>query len=226
MKKTFFVTGTDTDIGKTVGTVALLEAAAKRGLKAAALKPVASGCEMIDGQLRNEDVLRLQKAAGIRQEYDQLVAYAFEPFTAPHIAAEAMGVPIQLEILSEKLHALEQTDADVIFVEGAGGWRLPLGHGHFLSDWVKYENMPVIMVVGAQLGCINHALLTYEAIHHDMLELAGWCVNRVHQGMSHYPETLDTLKSMLPAPFLGEIPYLARPHESDLGQYLDLSALL
>ena len=226
MTKTFFITGTDTEVGKTVSTVALLRAAAKRNLLAVAYKPVASGCDLMEEGLCNQDVILLQKNASLRQAYEDVVGYCFEPHIAPHIASEECGIPIQLEVLSKGLGHLRDTDADVIFVEGAGGWRLPLGNGQFLSDWVRHENLPVILVVGAKLGCLNHAMLTYEAICHDHLQVAGWCVNRVHPGMSHYHSNVETLKSLIQAPFLGEIPYLARPFESDLGQYLDLSPLL
>ena len=226
MTKTFFITGTDTEVGKTVSTVALLRAANKLGLLTAAYKPVASGCDLMEEGLCNQDVVMLQKNTSLRLAYEELVGYCFEPHIAPHIASEESGVPIELDVLSDGLKRLRETDADMIFVEGAGGWRLPVGHGHFLSDWVRHENLPVILVVGAKLGCLNHAMLTYEAIQHDPLNIAGWCVNRIHPGMSHYKANLETLKSLLPAPFLGEIPYLARPFESDLGQYLDLSPLL
>ena len=227
MSKTFFVTGTDTDVGKTTSTLALLHAAAAQGLKAVAYKPVAAGCEIMEDGLCNQDVLLLQKNSSLPLSYEQVVGYSFEAFSSPHIAAEESGVTIKLNVLSEGLAALQQqTDADIIFVEGAGGWRVPIGHGHFLSDWVKYENLPVIMVVGARLGCINHAVLTHEAIHHDMLPLVGWCMNRINPAMSHYQSNLETLKSLLPAPFLGEIPYINKPYEHNLGQYLDISSLL
>lgn len=226
MTKTFFITGTDTEVGKTVSTVALLRAANKLGLLTAAYKPVASGCDLMEEGLCNQDVVMLQKNTSLRLAYEELVGYCFEPHIAPHIASEESGVPIELGVLSDGLKRLKETDADMIFVEGAGGWRLPVGHGHFLSDWVRHENLPVILVIGAKIGCLNHAMLTCEAIQHDRLNIAGWCVNRIHPGMSHYKANLETLKSLLPAPFLGEIPYLARPFESDLGQYLDLSPLL
>ncbi len=226
MTKTFFVTGTDTDVGKTVSTAALLKAATRLGLKSAGFKPVAAGCDLMDGQLLNQDVLQLQRASSVKLDYEQQVGYAFEPHIAPHIAAEESGRIIKLDVLSQRLQVLNDSGAEVVFVEGAGGWRIPIGHGHFLSDWVRLENLPVILVVGARLGCLNHALLTYEAIHRDMLNLAGWCINRIHPNMSHYQANLETLKSLLPAPFLGEIPYLSRPFDSDLGQYLDLSPLL
>lgn len=226
MTKTFFITGTDTEVGKTVSTVALLRAANKLGLLTAAYKPVASGCDLMEEGLCNQDVVMLQKNTSLRLAYEELVGYCFEPHIAPHIASEESGVPIELGVLSDGLKSLKETDADMIFVEGAGGWRLPVGHGHFLSDWVRHENLPVILVIGAKIGCLNHAMLTCEAIQHDRLNIAGWCVNRIHPGMSHYKANLETLKSLLPAPFLGEIPYLARPFESDLGQYLDLSPLL
>ena len=226
MTKTFFITGTDTEVGKTVSTVALLRAANKLGLLTAAYKPVASGCDLMEEGLCNQDVVMLQKNTSLRLAYEELVGYCFEPHIAPHIASEESGVPIELGVLSDGLKRMKETDADMIFVEGAGGWRLPVGHGHFLSDWVRHENLPVILVIGAKIGCLNHAMLTCEAIQHDRLNIAGWCVNRIHPGMSHYKANLETLKSLLPAPFLGEIPYLARPFESDLGQYLDLSPLL
>jgi dethiobiotin synthetase len=226
MTKSFFITGTDTEVGKTVSTVALLRAANKLGLLTAAYKPVASGCDLMEEGLCNQDVVLLQKNTSLRLEYEELVGYCFEPHIAPHIASEESGVPIEFGVLSDGLRRLKETDADMIFIEGAGGWRLPVGHGHFLSDWVRHEDLPVILVVGAKLGCLNHAMLTCEAIQHDRLKIAGWCVNRIHPGMSHYKANLETLKSLMPAPFLGEIPYLARPFESDLGQYLDLSVLL
>lgn len=227
MSKTFFVTGTDTDVGKTTSTLALLQAAAARGLKAVAFKPVAAGCEIMEEGLCNQDVLFLQKHSTLPLNYEQVVGYSFEPFSSPHIAAEESGVTIKLDVLSDGLSRLQKaTNADIIFVEGAGGWRVPIGNGHFLSDWVKYENLPVIMVVGARLGCINHALLTYEAIHRDMLPVAGWCMNRINPAMSHYQANLETLKSLIPSPYLGEIPYINKPHEHGLGHYLDISSLL
>lgn len=111
-------------------------------------------------------------------------------------------------------------------MEGAGGWYLPLDRKHLLSDWVKQENMPVILVVGAKLGCLNHALLTFAAIRNDRLPVAGWVINRLHSAMSHYQENLDTLRGMLPAPFLGEIPFINNPFEADLQGRLDISPLL
>jgi dethiobiotin synthetase len=227
MSKIFFVTGTDTDVGKTTSTLALLHAAAARGLKAVAYKPIAAGSEIMDEGLCNQDVMLLQMHSNIPLSYDQVVGYSFEPFSAPHIAAEESGVTIKLDVLSDGLKQLcEAAKPDIIFVEGAGGWRVPIGHGHFLSDWVKHENLPVLLVVGARLGCLNHALLTYEAIHHDMLPLAGWCINRINPAMSHYQSNLDTLTSLLPAPFLGEIPFINKPYEHNLGKYLDISPLL
>ena len=226
MTKTFFITGTDTEVGKTVSTVALLRAANKQGLLTAAYKPVASGCDLMEDGLCNQDVVMLQKNTSLHLAYDEVVGYCFEPHIAPHIAAEETGVPIEFDVLTEGLNRLRETDADVLFVEGAGGWRLPVGHGHFLSDWVRHEDLPVILVIGVKLGCMNHAMLTYEAIQRDRLRIAGWCINQIHPGMSHYKANVETLKSLISEPFLGEIPYLARPFESDLGHYLDISALL
>lgn len=227
MTKTYFITGTDTDVGKTTCTIALLQAAAAMGIKAVAYKPIAAGCEIMEEGLCNQDVLFLQKHSHVPLHYEDVVGYSFEPFSSPHIAAEESGVTINFDVLSSGLNKLKQTaNADIIFVEGAGGWRVPIGNGHFLSDWVKYENLPVIMVVGARLGCLNHAMLTYESIHRDMLQMQGWCVNRINPAMGHYQANLETLKSLLPAPYLGEVPFINKPFEHQLGKYLDISALL
>ena len=226
MTKTFFITGTDTEVGKTVSTVALLRAANKLGLLTAAYKPVASGCDLMEEGLCNQDVVMLQKNTSLRLAYEQLVGYCFEPHIAPHIASDECGVPIELDVLSQGLTRLKETDADMIFVEGAGGWRLPIGQGNFLSDWVRHEDLPVILVVGARLGCLNHALLTVAAIRQQGLRIAGWVVNRVDPHMSRYEENLGTLKALLPAPFLGEIPFVEAVHEADLCGYLDVEPLL
>lgn len=225
MANTFFVTGTDTDVGKTLVTEALMQAVSDSGISVAGYKPVASGCERIDGELKNKDALILQAVSSIALLYREHNPYAFAPAIAPHIAASQANVTISLERLSEGLAALKDNDAEWIFVEGAGGWRLPLNDEHYLSDWVKKEQLPVILVVGMRLGCINHALLTLEAIERDGLAVAGWVINQVYPNMSHYQENVAALKQRIKAPLLGEIPWLAGEPTDSVDQYINIDAL-
>lgn len=226
MAKTFFVTGTDTEVGKTFVTRALMRAAREAGKKVLGYKPVASGCDWVDGELKNSDALGLQAESSIPLPYAMHNPYAFAPAIAPHIAAREANEPIGIARIGEGLARLKETAADWIFVEGAGGWRLPLDERLLLSDWVKKEHLPVILVVGARLGCINHALLTLEAIRHDGLVVAGWVLNRVDPQMSHYPDNADTLKQLISAPLLGEIPWLAEGGPEAADSFVDLSPLL
>ncbi|GHA17757.1 dethiobiotin synthase [Oceanisphaera arctica] len=226
MVKTFFITGTDTEVGKTFVTRALMQAAAEAGKKVLGYKPVASGCELINGELKNSDALTLQAASSIRLPYAMHNPYAFAPAIAPHIAAEKASETISIHHIGEGLARLKETAVDWIFTEGAGGWRLPLDEQHLLSDWVKKEHLPVILVVGARLGCINHALLTLDAIRHDGLVVAGWVLNRVDPEMSHYEENAVTLKQRIKAPLLGEIPWLDEESMNSANNFIDIAPLL
>lgn len=226
MVKSFFITGTDTDVGKTLVARTLLLEFAAQGIRCAGYKPISAGCARTAEGLRNQDALLLQAAARLPLPYELVNPFAFEPPIAPHIAASEVGESIPLSGLSEGLRNMEQAGAELILVEGAGGWCLPLDSRTLLSDWVRQEQLPVILVVGAKLGCLNHALLTVAAIRHGGLPLAGWVMNRVDGQMSRYQENLDTLRGLLPAPFLGEIPFVNKPLEADLRGYLDISPLL
>ncbi|PSJ46951.1 dethiobiotin synthase [Zobellella taiwanensis] len=225
MAKTFFVTGTDTEVGKTFVTRALMRAAREAGKKVLGYKPVASGCELVEGELKNSDALTLRAESSLLLPYAMHNPYAFAPAIAPHIAAREANEPISIARIGEGLARLKETAADWIFAEGAGGWRLPLDERHFLSDWAKKEHLPVILVVGARLGCINHALLTLEAIRHDGLVVAGWVLNRVDPQMSHYKDNAETLKAMISAPLLGELPWLPDDGGTAAG-FIDLAPLL
>ena len=226
MVKSFFITGTDTDVGKTLVARTLLREFAAQGIRCAGYKPVSAGCARTAEGLRNQDALLLQQAASLALPYDRVNPFAFEPPIAPHIAAREVGETIPLSGLSAGLREIEQAGAELVIVEGAGGWFLPLDRNHLLSDWVKQENLPVIVVVGAKLGSLNHALLPFAAIRHMDLPIAGWVINRLSDGMSHYQENLETLRGLLPAPFLGEIPFVNNPLEADLRGCLDISPLL
>ena len=208
MAKSFFLAGTDTDIGKTFVATALLKAAEKQGKSTLGMKPVAAGCEQTDDGLRNEDALALIDAMSLSLPYEQVNPVALEPAIAPHIAAEQAGRNITVSRLAGFCRGLMMQRADFVVIEGAGGWRVPLNPRETLADLAKELQLPVILVVGMRLGCISHALLTAEAIVRDGLQLAGWVANHIDPGMSCYDENLDTLKRRLPFTFLGEVPHL------------------
>ncbi|WP_088328636.1 dethiobiotin synthase [Lacimicrobium sp. SS2-24] len=221
--KSFFVTGTDTEVGKTFVTATMLHQLAYRRFQTIGFKPVASGSEETEDGLRNADALTLQAASTLALTYEQVNPFTFLPAIAPHIAAKEQGQVISLKRLTEHYHKLKQLGADYLFTEGAGGWRLPLGDDDYLSDFVKAEKIDVILVVGMRLGCLNHALLTCEAIAADGLNLAGWVANQVELDMPHIETNLESLKQRIQAPFLGYIPRLNDPESSQ--QYLDLTPL-
>lgn len=222
--KCFFVTGTDTEVGKTFVSRAMLTQLKNRRLKTAAYKPVASGCELTEQGLCNEDALTLQAASTFNIEYALVNPYAFAQPIAPHLAAAQTGVNIELSTLADTQQQLQALQPDVLLVEGAGGWRLPLGQGQFMSDYVKQQKMPVILVVGMRLGCLNHALLTAEAIRRDGLELAGWVANQVETNMPLLEENQAFLQAHLDAPLLGCIPRLSDTEMAS--QYLDLTPII
>lgn len=220
----YFVTGTDTEVGKTFVTQSMLHQLAYRRFKTIGFKPVASGCSASSQGLQNADALALRAASTLHLSYQQVNPYAFEPAIAPHIAAEQSGRKIELEKLHHHYADLSSLSPDFILTEGAGGWRLPLGQGNYLSDFVKQENMEVVLVVGMRLGCLNHTLLTAEAIAKDGLKLAGWVANQVELDMANIEDNLESLKQGLTAPLLGYIPRLNDPEHAQ--QYLDLTPLL
>lgn len=225
MTKRYFVTGTDTEVGKTVASCALLQAAALRGYRTVGYKPVASGSEMTTDGLRNGDALALQRNSTLSLAYQDINPYTFAEPTSPHIISADEGRPILATVMSDGLRALE-AQADWVLVEGAGGWFTPLSTTLTFADWVLAEQLPVILVVGVKLGCINHAMLTAQAVQHAGLTLAGWVANDVTPPGKRHQEYMATLSRVLPAPLLGEIPWLDEsPECAPTGQYLDLSAL-
>lgn len=224
MSKIFFLTGTDTDVGKTVASVAILQACAKQNLRVAGYKPVAAGSSETLAGLRNYDAVRLKEVSSIELTYDEVNPCLLHEPCSPHIAARLADESIDFDLLSSGLHQLAEK-TDLTLVEGAGGWRVPVNDELTLADWVKAEQLPVILVVGVKLGCLSHTLLTAEAIRHDGLNIVGWIANRINPGVEHYNEILKTLEIRLNAPKIGEIPYLASIKSRDLSQYIDLKAL-
>jgi len=225
-KHSFFIAGTDTDAGKTLVSTGILEWGNRQGLRTIGLKPVAAGCDETPDGLRNSDALLLQRAASVELSYDQVNPVALLPPIAPHIAAAQAGRTLSADRLAALCRGSMMKPADLLLVEGAGGWRVPLSSREMLSRVPQLLNLPVILVVGMKLGCLNHAVLTAEAIVRDGLQLAGWVANRIDPDMSCYAENLETLKGMLRAPLLGEIPRLAQPSAQAASEYLDLSPLL
>ena len=204
-KQQFFITGTDTDAGKTYVGAGLLKAAARQERRSLGLKPIAAGAEWVDGKLCNEDALALQAASSVRLAYEQINPVVFEPAIAPHIAAAKEGKIVSVSRLEGFVRGALLTPHDFSVVEGAGGWRVPLNDRELLSDLAKRLALPVIVVVNMRLGCLNHALMTMEAIHRDGLNIAGWVANGGQQSMPCYAENLATLKTMATAPLLGTL---------------------
>ena len=210
MSKTFFVTGTDTEVGKTFVTAYMMnQLQARYDKTVAGLKPIAAGAKWKNEQWENEDALMLQQAASEAIPLKIVNPICFEEPIAPHIAAQKVDYPISFDELSCGLAEIEQYHSDYLFVEGAGGWLLPINDKELLSEWVAAQQLPVILVVGLRLGCLNHALLTYQAIQQSGANCVGWVGNQVDAAFSHMQENIDTLKQRLPVDCLGIIPFLA-----------------
>ncbi|MBD8161699.1 dethiobiotin synthase [Erwinia persicina] len=219
MLKRLFVTGTDTEVGKTVVSRALLQKLATNNKRAVGYKPVAKSSQQTEEGPRNKDALVLQGSSSVQLPYQ-----AINPITLLDDEISTSATPISYATLSHGLHALND-QADYIVVEGTGGWRSLMNDLRPLSDWAVQEQLPVVLVVGIKLGCISHALLTAQAVINDGLPLLGWVANRINPGLAHYAEIIDVLRDKIPAPLLGELPYLPRAETRDLAHYLDLTAL-
>lgn len=222
----FFITGTDTEIGKTTCTAALVHAAARRGLRAAGLKPVAAGQELRAGRWINEDVALLHAAQQAGLSEAEVGPIQLRSPCAPHLAARLEGRPIRRAAVLAAVQA-PLAGLDLAFIEGVGGFRVPLDEeaGWDSADLARDLAAPLILVVGLRLGCINHALLTAEAIQARGLALAGWIANTVDGQMLQHGENLATLRALLPAPCLGAIPRLDPPTPEAVAAHLDALAL-
>ena len=231
LKQRYFIAGTDTDVGKTLVACALLAQARSRGLTTAAVKPVAAGCIETEDGLRNDDADQLLAQCTVPLHYEQVNPIAFLEPIAPHIAAKKLGQRMQVDRLAGFTSGVLMQGANLTLVEGAGGWRVPVNERETLADLAISLSMPVILVVGMRLGCINHALLTVEAITKDGLKLAGWVANCVDPEMAELEANIATLQSRIKAPMIGLVPHLTgigTPAERvDACQtYLDLDTLV
>lgn len=206
-----FVTGTDTEVGKTRVSVALIELLQQQGLTVAGMKPIASGCDITSEGLRNDDAVKLSQQSSVDLPYDLINPYAFEPAIAPHIAADQAGIKIDLNIIRQNYKQIQQ-QVDAVVVEGAGGWLVPLNNTQTIADLAVCLDLPIIMVVGIRLGCINHALLTVKAIESTGLKLQGWIANHI-EFSEQSSEIMQTLTQQIVVPCLGCIPTL-KPQQS------------
>lgn len=227
VRRSYLVTGTDTGVGKTLVSCALLRAAASAGYSTAAIKPVAAGAINHGEGLRNEDALQLQAASSLQLAYDEVNPICLEAALAPHIAAKQAGRRLSVERITGFCQGMLMQRATVTVIEGVGGWRVPLNDRETFADVAKQLKLPVILVVGMRLGCLNHALLTAEAIIRDGLTLAGWVANTIDPAMPARSENLQTLQEqLLMMPLLADIPFLSSPPSTDIAAtHIDLAAL-
>ncbi|MDH5357797.1 MAG: dethiobiotin synthase [Gammaproteobacteria bacterium] len=208
-----FVTGTDTGVGKTRISVGLIELLKQQGLRVAGMKPVASGCAVTDEGLRNEDAVALRSHANVDLPYERINPYAFEPAIAPHIAAQQLGVTIELSQIKHNYDVILQ-QVDAVVVEGAGGWLVPLNEQDTLAVLAVQLGLPVVLVVGIRLGCINHTLLTVDAIRQSGLPLYGWVANQLEEN-EQADAMIDTLEQRISAPCIGVVPPLTEQQTAE-----------
>lgn len=219
-----FVTGTDTEVGKTLISAAMLHALVKTGVRACGMKPVAAGAVRKGADWHNDDADRLAAAGNVVMLTSLTTPYLFKVPAAPHIAAGLEGIAIEsAPILAAYLEVAAATDA--VVVEGIGGFRVPLSDSFDTADLAQQLDLPVVLVVGLRLGCINHALLTVEAITARGLQLVGWVANEMEVDMNFADENIEALLMRIPAPLLGRVPRLAQPCAAAAAEYLDFSGL-
>lgn len=216
-----FITGTDTGIGKTWISAAIMQLLKAQHQNVIGMKPIASGCESTAAGLRNEDALLLQQQSSIEIAYEQINPYAFEPAIAPHIAAAQSGVTIDIQHIKQTYQALSQ-QADWVIVEGVGGWQVPLNEDETIADLAAALDLPVILVIGMRLGCINHALLSAASIEQSGSKLAGWIANFVDPQMAEQQQNLLSLQQRIAAPLLGSVPYQQTLDAEHIAGWLDL----
>lgn len=223
----YFVTGTDTDVGKTLVATALLASARAQGLSTLGLKPVAAGCRQEPEGWRNDDALALLAASTLTPlTYEEVNPVALPAACSPHIAASQAGRRLSIRQLAGYCRGSLSRRADLTLIEGAGGWRVPVSEQEMLSGLPRELQLPVILVVGVRLGCLNAALLTGEAVLRDGLRLAGWVANILDPDMTGLEENVQTLARLLPAPCLGRLPWVPGLDAQAAATHLDIQPLL
>lgn len=224
MSQCIFITGTDTEVGKTLVSRALIMALVKLNYRVSGFKPIAAGCEKTEQGMINEDATALQQVSNVDLTYTEINPFALVLPTSPHIAAKRESITIDFDVLDKNLEQ-HQRKSDIVVVEGAGGWKVPISDNEFLSTWVNKQKLPVIVVIGIRLGCLNHAMLTIESIKNEGLEVLGWVANTVDPSFEFYEENIQFLEHHISAPKLAEIPYLTKQDMMNVGQYIDLRLL-
>lgn len=206
MTRGFFITGTDTDVGKTEIALGIMKSFQRQGLKVAAMKPVSAGCRHTAEGLRNEDALRLMQQASVELPYELVNPYAFEQPVAPHIAAAEAGTSMQIQPLLDAYRQIA-TQADMVVVEGAGGWLVPVNQTQTMADVAIALQLPVILVVAIRLGCLNHALLSMQSISQSGLKCAGWIANHLSEPDDIARQNIQTLQQRLGVPLLDVVQF-------------------
>lgn len=207
MKKVFFITGTDTNIGKTTVSCEILKIAKKNGYKSCGYKPISTGGILINGKLVNKDAFLLKKYSAIKLNYKDINPIVFLQKTSPNIASKLSNKKIKFKTITNKLNKLKKI-SNFIVIEGIGGWYTPISNRNTLADWVLLKNLHVILVVGLKLGCINHSILTAEAILNKKINLIGWIANEIIPKYKYKKDYILTLKNNIPSPMIGIIPFL------------------
>ncbi len=214
----FFITGTDTEIGKTFVSTLLIQLLVNDGLQVVGMKPIASDARKVKGELQNEDALALISASNVTADYKIINPYVFAEAVSPHIAAAEEKINIDLNKIKNCFDQLEKK-SDAVVVEGVGGWYAPLSLETTISDLAKALQLPIILVIGLRLGCLNHALLTAQAIRQSGLPVAGWIANHIEEDFSHVEQNILMLKhSLSDFPFLGSVPYQKTSYEHALNK--------
>lgn len=222
MTKGFFITGTDTDIGKTRIALGLINKLNTMGHTTTVMKPLSAGCDSTPDGLRNDDAVQLIQQASFKPDYDKVNPYAFKPAIAPHLAAEKENTVIDLSRIKNIFDELS-AQADYIVVEGAGGWKVPINKQQTMAELAEALALPVILVTGMRLGCLNHAILTVESIQHAGIPIAGWIANTLSKDFTELDANIKTLKEHLEIPFLGTVPYMEKCEPQQTGQYINIS---
>lgn len=225
MSRGYFITGTDTDVGKTWISLALLTALQRKGYSTIAIKPVACGCVYKDGIYQNDDAVKLQYQASVHIPYEQVNPYALPAPIAPHLAAAKIGQKIDIDRIRQ-IHHQQQNKADYVVMEGVGGWLVPLNVRDTTADMVKALDTPVILVVGIRLGCLNHALLTHAAIREQGIRLIAWVANCIDKDCLEIENNIETLRGRLNSPLLGKIPYMEKLDVQTIADCLDIDVLI
>jgi len=224
-QKRIFITGTDTDVGKTLVTTSLVEKIQQTGKSVVAVKPIAAGCQRRQGEYKNSDALAMQSAMNHHLDYSTINPIALKLAIAPHLAAENESIKLTVKELQMRSD-LSQFQSEYLLVEGAGGWLVPLNGTETLADFAVAESLDILLVVGMKLGCINHALLTVQSIRASGLNLIGWIANSNGPEMPYLKQNIQTLMQSINAPLIAEIPYIESDNASQIASgYVNITAL-